>query len=214
LANLYTNRCTPLLFFSITIISNLLWLIIGIFYGIQSGVLKIYLFETIINDNNRFWFRHRIGYVMIPIIYFILFTSPYIALIILSLIFPTKIHFTKCLYTVDLIFYITTIIIGNLIDIGLFFHLGMTPLYYGDLIIVDHTTVRTKIYAQIVTIIKIVSTILSTIITIIIYMHDACYYGLIAIPSMITSVLVMMIACTIYIYRSKKYSPYEDVYLL
>jgi hypothetical protein len=86
---------------------------------------KFYLIDEVVSDEHRYWFRHRIGYIIILLVYIILLLAQYLfTIIIIIMQFETFDQMTKLAVIIGAVPIDTVIMV---------FTLHCTPLYYMDM---------------------------------------------------------------------------------
>ena len=94
--------------------------------------------------------------------------------------------------------------------------MGMTPFYYGDLIMLDDNMLHAKILSINIVIIKIITAVIATITTVAIYKTNQCYGVMFSLPSIITIGLVILVGLiyALRVIRMKSAKPDENIHLL
>jgi hypothetical protein len=145
--------------------------------------------ETVISDRHKFWFRYRIGYVLIPLFYLVTITSPYVATITL---YNTDHNMTTCIIFKepdairDIVFFMPFYILEDILILSMAIQVPF--IYYMDLLEdkVKDDDVTEYDRTLWITKYRIVATLLANIIPIVtnIYFRP-CRFLFVSIPTIV-----------------------------
>jgi hypothetical protein len=145
---------------------------------------------TIVSSDHRFWFKYRVGYILIPIIHLLLIALPYVLTIVVSQITLNIIPITKQCHS----WAIFLLLVGLLADL-IFTPLTikMTSLYYGDFINIPINMINAQDLAWIVTMSRLLICLVFGVIPLFPHIMPECLVTKIAIGSILNLISWCMI---------------------